>query len=704
MPSLQAGAASMPRSVIREEGIVHHPAGAAVATGQGSAAPSPAAQSHWLGVLCLIGVDYFSSLAYQPSITYTVAGPFGPVATVFVVLVTFLAAVPVYAFVARESPLGQGALTLLERLVRGWAGKTLVLVVLGLAVTDFTVTKSLSLADASEHLLRHEAGVWRGMADSLVDLHKDTVEDILGPGAASYFNRQVVTTILLGFLGYLLWGFIGNGFGRKAVALSVVIVAVYMALTAVVIASGAMYILARPELIDGWRAAAEEHARTAAGGSGPWRLLALSAVLFPSLALGLSGFEMSMVAMPQVRGSPDDDPEKPRARIRNTRRILFGSAAILCTYLLLAVLVTTILVPAGAFLANGPAEHRALAYLAHGGVLATGEGARALNPIFGPVFGAAYDLATVAILCMAGLNVAVAVRTLVPKLLLRFGMELRWVDRRGALIALFALINVIVTLYFRASVEAQRGAYATAVLALLTNASLASALTLWRRRSGRSWPLRVPWIFGAIALGFGAATILVIARTPGGILIACGFIAAILGTSVLSRSIRVREYRTTGFAFVDEPSRALWEKLKALDFPVLVPHRPGLRSRFAKVESIRGEHQLAPDVEVVILEVEIDDPSDFYQDVLVRVSKEDGFYVIQVTRCASIAHAIAATALEMSRYSRPPALHFGWSEMSLVGAMWSYLVFGEGNVPWRVKEIIERQEPDPARRPRVIVG
>ena len=704
MPSLHAGAASVPRSVNREGGIVLNPAGVAVTPAPESALPPPAAQSHWLGVLCLIGVDYFSSLAYQPSITYSVAGPFGPLATLFIVLVTFLGAVPVYAFIARESPHGQGAITLLERLVRGWAGKTLVLIVLGLAVTDFTVTKSLSLADASEHILRHEAGVWRGMVDSLVALHKDTAENLLGPEAAWYFNCQVVTTILLGLIGYLLWALLKNGFGRKAVALSVVIVAVYMTLTAVVLVSGSIYVLARPELIDGWRAAAEEHARTAAGGSSPWRLLALSAVLFPSLALGLSGFEMSMVAMPQVRGAPDDDPERPRARIRNTRRILVISAAILCAYLLLAVLVTTILVPAGALLAGGAAEHRALAYLAHGGALTTGEGARALNPIFGPVFGAVYDLATVAILCMAGLNVAVAVRTLVPKLLLRFGMELRWVDRRGALIALFALVNVIVTLYFRASVEAQRGAYATAVLALMTNAALASALTLWRRRSGRRWALRMPWAFGAITCVFGAATILVIARTPGGILIACGFIAAILGTSVLSRSIRVREYRTTGFEFVDEASRALWEKLKALDFPVLVPHRPGLRSRSAKAQSIRGEHQLAPDVEVVILEIEIDDPSDFYQDVLVRVSKEDGFYVIQVTRCASIAHAIAATALEMSRYSRPPALHFGWSEMSLVGAMWSYLVFGEGNVPWRVKEIIERQEPDPARRPRVIVG
>src|SRR5947209_13617769 len=83
--------------------------------------------SYWLWVMCLLGVDYFSTLAYQPSTTYEVAGPLGPLATVVVVLVTLGGALPVYLHVAGRSPFGQGSISLLERLVRGWRGKTSVL-------------------------------------------------------------------------------------------------------------------------------------------------------------------------------------------------------------------------------------------------------------------------------------------------------------------------------------------------------------------------------------------------------------------------------------------------------------------------------------------------------------------------------------------------------------------------------------------------
>ena len=78
--------------------------------------------------------------------------------------------------------------------------------------------------------------------------------------------------------------------------------------------------------------------------------------------------------------------------------------------------------------------------------------------------------------------------------------------------------------------------------------------------------------------------------------------------------------------------------------------------------------------------------------------------MVRLTRCVSVAHAVAAVALEMSRVSRPPALHFGWPEMNLLAASWSYFAFGEGNIPWKVRELIHGAEPDPAKRPRVVVG
>src|SRR5262249_32723246 len=123
-----------------------------------------------------------------------------------------------------------------------------------------------------------------------------------------------------------------------------------------------------------------------------------------------------------------------------------------------------------------------------------------------------------------------------------------------------------------------------------------------------------------------------------------------------------------------------------------------------KADHLRQEHQLAPDLKVVFIEVHLDDPSNFYQTLLLRVFQEDHLYVVQVQRCVSTAHAIAAVALELSKGGRPSALHFGWTEMSLIEEMWSFLAFGEGNVPWKVRELIALEEPDPARRPRVVVG
>src|SRR3954447_19793873 len=103
----------------------------------------------WPWVMCLLGLDYFSTLAYQPSITYTVAGRLGPIATAVIVLLTLGGALPVYAYLAGRSPRGRGSLAVLENLVHGWRGKTLLLVLLGFAATDFTMLKSISLADAS---------------------------------------------------------------------------------------------------------------------------------------------------------------------------------------------------------------------------------------------------------------------------------------------------------------------------------------------------------------------------------------------------------------------------------------------------------------------------------------------------------------------------------------------------------------------------
>lgn len=168
-------------------------------------APRELQPSHWLWVLCLLGVDYFSTLAYQPSITFEEAGLLGPPATALIVLLTLGGAVPVYLYVARHSPHGQGSIALLERLVHGWAGKTLILILLGFAATDFVMLKTISLADAAEHLIhnsyvRHERPLL-----TLAEQGKILCEQHLGLPAGGFFTEQLMVTILLGVLGFACW-------------------------------------------------------------------------------------------------------------------------------------------------------------------------------------------------------------------------------------------------------------------------------------------------------------------------------------------------------------------------------------------------------------------------------------------------------------------------------------------------------------------
>lgn len=665
-------------------------------------------QYFWVWILCLLGLDYFSTLAYQPSITYQETARLGPLATAAVVLVTLLGALPVYCYLAGRSPGGQGSLGVVERLIRGWRGKTLVLILLGFAATDFTMLKSLSLADASVHVLNKHDGDRLESARQLTGWVKVCVRDYCSDDLAIHVNEQLIVTILLSAVTFTFWYILRKGFTRNALYLAVPLVILYLLLTAIVILAGLWYLVQRPEIFTSW---IEELHRgefqlpnVQPGESGWGRLALLSLLALPNLALGLSGFEMSMILMPQVEGKPGEEP--PRTRIFNTRKVLIASAVIMSLYLLGSVLVTTLLIP-GDELRAGNANNRALAYLAHGGRLAFDE---PLGPIFGFAFGTLYDIVTVLVLCLAGTSVMTALSVLLPQFLLRFGMELRWTQRWGVLLMVFAGINMAITLWFQASVEEQRGAYATGVMVLIACAAVVSALSLHRLHDyAVGWAHRTAWWFAfvyyaAIALVLVTTMLAVAMRPASGVGIALCFIAAILAMSIVSRAWRADELRTVGFEFKDEQSKFLWDSLRLADFPVLVPVDPVRETRDDKEQQIRTQHQLTPEADIVFLEVCVDDPSDFYQRLEIEVMRDNNRYVIRVTNCVSLAHAIAAIALEMSRYSKPPGLHFGWPEKNMLSASWSYLAFGEGNTPWKVRELIYRAEPDPAKRPRVIVG
>src|SRR5437588_6948540 len=479
-----------------------------------TAKPSPHAgllQTSWPWILCLIGVDYFSSLAYQPSIAFETAGYLAPLGTVLVVLFTFLGALPVYAYVAGRSPNGQGAVGLLERLVPGWIGKLLIVILLGFAATDFVITRTLSVADAAEHLIHNPQPQWQQTLHVLGSSEQTATRFLahtLGERVRTYWNRQLVVTILLSIIGFIFWAFFRRGFTRKVIKFSAVVVILYLLMTALIIGSGLSYLWAHPELVSAWwsrLALGHWHPQAPFLAPGAWGMMAAICFLsFPKVALGLSGFELSMVVMPLVKGHAADLPADPRSRVRHVRQLLVVSAAIMALYLLGSALVATTLIPPEAFTTSEKATNRTLAYLAHGGSLVDGKQATQLNAVFGVYFGTAYDVVTIVILCLAGASVAIGLRDFVPHYLHRLGMELSWALKAGAILYIFNGINLLVTVIFRANVTAQRGAYATSVLTLISGAAVIASIDIYRRRQGH-WTRRLPWTFVAISVIFLSA-------------------------------------------------------------------------------------------------------------------------------------------------------------------------------------------------------
>jgi hypothetical protein len=611
-------------------------------------------QQPWWRVVCLTGVDYFSTLGYIPGIAALAAGALSPIATVFTVLLTIFGIRPMYHWVASESPHGRGSISMLERLLSFWKGKLFVLALLGFIATDYMITITLSDSDAATHLAAN-------------------------PLAPDFLKGQEVAITL--FLVALLGAVFLKGF-REAIWLSVFLVGAYLIMNLVVVLVGFYEIATSPHTVVHW-----QNALFGAYGN-PLMMIAVSALVFPKLALGVSGFETGVSVMPLVRGDRGDDPERPAGRIRNTRKLLNAAALTMCFYLIATSFVTIVLIPAKAFEPGGPANGRALSYLAH--------------EYLGSVFGSAYDLSTIAILWFAGASAMAGLINVVPRYLPRYGMSPEWGRAIRPLVLIYTAIAFVIVIIFRASTDAQAGAYATGVLFVMSSAAV--AVTLVARRNGSR---KGTTIFALVTLVLAYTTVANVFERPDGIKIASFFIVAIVVVSLASRVHRSLELRHERVELDEKASRFVEEASLGEEIHIIAHRRRDgseLKEYARKLAEQREFNRVPKVVPVLFLEVDVEDASEFEEVLEVRGVEVGGYKVLRA-ESAVVPNAIAAFLLYLrDETGKTPNCYFGWTEGNPFVYVVRYILFGEGDTAPVTHEVLREAEPNLERRPNINVG
>jgi hypothetical protein len=559
-----------------------------------------------------------------------------------------------YRHVAQESPHGQGSIAMLESLLSFWKGKIFVLCLLGFIATDFIITITLSASDAAAHV----------------------TENPFVP--ESFQGREVlITLVLVALLGAIFL----KGF-KEAVGVAVLVVGAYLLLNLVVVAVGLYESIVNPQSVADWTDA------LLVGYGNPLTLIGVALIVFPKLALGLSGFETGVTVMPLLQDGEGDEQERLAVRIRNTGKLLMAAALIMSFYLIATSFITIVLIPPEKFQPGGEASGRALAYLAH--------------EYLSNAFGTAYDVSTIVILAFAGASALAGLLNIVPRYLPRYGMAPGWARAVRPLVLVYTAIAFAITIIFKANVDAQAGAYATGVLVIMTSAAFAVALSSWRR--GRKLGTLA---FGLVTLVFVYTLVANVIERPDGIRIASFFIIAIVVTSVVSRVSRTTELRQERIE-LDETARSFIDDARRRGEIHIIAHRrrpdddPEEYAR--KLWEQRSDNQISPQNPTLFLEIDVDDPSEFEDVLEVRGVDVAGYRVLRA-ESSTVPNAIAAFLLYIrDNTGITPHCYFGWTEGNPLVYLFRYVLFGEGDTAPVTHEVLREAERELQQRPIIHVG
>lgn len=608
----------------------------------------------WWKVMCLTGVDYFSTLSYLPGIAVLAAGALSPFATLLIVALTLLGVLPMYRRIARESPHGHGSVAMLETLLPFWRGKLLVLVLLGFVATSWIITITLSSADATVHMLEN-------------------------PYLPGFLHGQAVP-ISVGLL--LLLGFVFLLGFKEAVTVAVPLVGLFLLLNAILVVVGLTDVFTEPGLFTSWTDRLTEH------GTGFGDIVSPALVAFPLLVLGLSGFETGVSMMPLVGADGQTAEERTASRLRNTRKLLTIAALVMSVYLLATSFITTVLIDPAQFGEGGAANGRALAFLAHDRL---GDG-----------FGTLYDISSILILWFAGASAMAGLINIVPRYLPSYGMAPDWGRAVRPVVLVYTLTSIVLTIAFQADVNAQAGAYATGILAMMVSGAFAVSISAIRKQQHRA-----AVAFSVLTLVLVYALVENVRQAPDGIAISAVFILGIIVISLISRVSRTTELRAEAIAF-DQRAREIITASLVYDGALhLIAHRrqsDDPAEYASKEASQRGMNPVPGVADVEFLEIEVVDPSAF-SGVLKVTGHDIGGHRILRAQSPAAPNAIAAILLALRDSTGvQPHCHFEWAEGNPLGHLLRYLLLGRGDTAPVVREILREVESDPARRPSIHVG